>query len=58
MEVKNVQVYGDPLLIINWMKGQAQFQDIVLRPVREQLKEIVQTLDNLYFSHVFLEINQ
>jgi hypothetical protein len=52
--LKSLQVFGDSLLVINWMIEQVQIQNIGLLVVVEQLKEIARVFHDIRFSHIFL----
>jgi ribonuclease HI len=52
MNIKQIQVYGDSSLVIQWMKGTGQILNISLRPIGDQFKEMVSLIDFISFTHV------
>ena len=53
-----LQVFGDSLLIINWMKYHIPLTNIYLRPISEELIIIVFKFWEISFQHVLREMNQ
>lgn len=37
--LQQIQVYGDSLLLINWIKNKLKIKNITLLPLAEQIKE-------------------
>jgi ribonuclease HI len=52
-----LQVFGNSSLAINWIKGDLQVQNVLLRPLAEQLKEVANLFEQISFTHVFRELN-
>ena len=56
--LRAVLVFGDSLLIINWMTKQPQVQCIGLLEVPDHVKKISRRFQNIYFTRVYREYNQ
>jgi hypothetical protein len=55
--IKHIQISRDSSLVVNWMKGNAQFHDIILKPVGDQLK-VTPTFEKNILLIVFRELNE
>lgn len=47
-----LQVYGDSLLVIQWMNAEVQVQDIGLYLIADQLKQITRSFQYISFHRV------
>jgi ribonuclease HI len=56
--MRSFQVFGDSLMVINWMCEQVHIQNIGLLVVAKQLKEIARDFQDIRFTHICREKNQ
>jgi ribonuclease HI len=52
-----LQVFGDSLMVINWMLGVCVVENFLLRPIYEELQRLKYLFTTLSFSHVYREHN-
>jgi len=52
-EVKQIQIFSDSSLVINWMKGSLQVHSVHLRALADQLQEVARSFDLITFTHVY-----
>ena len=57
-ECKIVHVFGDSLLIINWVNRVQRCHISCLVPIFEEVMRIITTFDSISFSHIYREHNQ
>jgi ribonuclease HI len=55
---KTLQVFGDSLLIINWVNRVQRCHISHLVPIFEEVMRIITAFDSIYFSHIYREQNQ
>ena len=53
-----MQVFGDSILAIKWIKGEYMVQNINIYSVVVQLKVITSNFQEIRLTHIFREINQ
>jgi ribonuclease HI len=58
MGIRDVHVYLDSLLVINQMLGIFKVKNRDLWPIHESIKQIVNTFNNVSFTHVPRELNK
>jgi len=56
--IKIVHVYLDSLLVVNQMKGIFKIKNRELWPIHEAIKTLVNSFQNVYFTHVPRELNR
>jgi ribonuclease HI len=55
---KTLQVFGDSLLIINWVNIVQRCHITRLVPIFEEVMRIITAFDSISFSHIYREQNQ
>jgi len=50
--VQKIQIIGDSLLVIEWMKGETPLENFILRPILEKILNIKDALAVVSFMHV------
>jgi hypothetical protein len=55
--VSRIHIFGDSSLVINWMARTSLLQNVGLRPLGDNLKEISSSFDFISYTHVFREHN-
>jgi ribonuclease HI len=55
---KTLQVFGDSLLIINWVNRKQNCHIARLLPILEEVMRIISTFDIITFSHIYREQNK
>jgi ribonuclease HI len=56
--VHSIQLFGDSLLVINWIRKSQRCHNIILCPLLEEVFRILASFDNYSFHHVYREHNQ
>nr|QHR87972.1 hypothetical protein Q903MT_gene1984 [Picea sitchensis] len=56
--VSRLQVFGDSLLVINWMNGRNQLENLLLQPVLDELLAIKSSLTEVTLKHIYRERNR
>lgn len=54
---KNIQIFGDSLLVINWINSTQQFHDLLHFPVVEERHRLKTSFDSFSCSHIYREQN-
>jgi ribonuclease HI len=55
--VNSLQIFGDSLNVINWVRKSQQCRNIHLLPILEEVQRLVGSFDTLTVHHVFRERN-
>ena len=55
--ITKLQVYGDSEVIINWMKGIYEMENMLLHPILDMVKGMVLCFTDVTFHHVYYEMN-
>jgi hypothetical protein len=55
--VHSIQLFGDSLMVINWIRKSQRCHNIILCPLLEEVFKILASFDNYYFCHVYREHN-
>jgi len=55
--IRSIQVFGDSLLIINWLRGSCKMEKYLLRPIFDAVQSIKSSFNIISFQHVFRERN-
>lgn len=56
--VSRLQVFGDSLLVRNWMNGRNQLENLLLQPVLDELLAIKSSLTEVTLKHIYRERNR
>jgi ribonuclease HI len=56
-EISNLQIFGDSMLVINWLWKSQQCHNIILSPILDEVFTIANIFTNLSFQHVYRERN-
>jgi hypothetical protein len=52
-----IQGFGDPKLVIEWVNGSYRMQNITMRPLLDQVKVVAAHFDEISFTHVKRQFN-
>jgi hypothetical protein len=55
--VRCLHVFGDSILVIQWMQDQTHILNLGLMPIAQQMKEIVTLFQEISFIHIYKEHN-
>ena len=56
--IKQLQVYGDSLLVINQVTGQFKVKNSLLQELNKEAMELIAKFDYIVFNHVYREFNK
>jgi ribonuclease HI len=56
-EITQLQIFGDSLLVIQWMKGDYMLRNFLLQPLFSDIKNLQSTFSHISFSHVYRDKN-
>jgi len=56
--VSHIQIYGDSLLVIQWMKGEYNFWNFTLQPLFHDILNIKSAFSHIAFVHVYRDRNK
>ena len=56
--VTSLQIFGDSQLVVRWVQNHARCQNIMLRPILEEVKIILNTFDDFEIHLVYKERNE
>ena len=54
---KQLQIFGDSQLIINWASGKYRIQNILLEQILLEVHRLADLFENVHFMHIFRERN-
>jgi ribonuclease HI len=57
-QVTSLQIFGDSQLVVKWVQNHARCQNIMLRPILEEVQRILNTFDDSKMHHVYRERNE
>jgi ribonuclease HI len=57
-DIKQLQVYGDSLLVINQVTGQFKVKNIQLQELYKEAIDLIAKFDYIVFNHVYREFNK
>jgi ribonuclease HI len=55
--VSQIQIYGDSLLVIQWMKGEFNLHNFTLQPLFHDILLLKSTFSHISFMHVYMDMN-
>ena len=55
--ITHLQVDGDSVVIINWMEGSYEMENMLLHPILDLVKGMVLCFTDVTFHHVYCEMN-
>lgn len=56
--IKQLQVYGDSLLVINQVTGQFKVKNVLLQDLYKEAMNLIAKFDYIAFNHVYREFNK
>ena len=56
--VTSLKIFGDSQLVVKWVQNHAKCQNIMLRPILEEVKIILNTFDDFEIHLVYKERNE
>ena len=56
--VQKLQIFGDSMIIINWINQTQRCHNIHLTPILKEAAQLKSTFNQISFSHIFREQNQ
>ena len=56
--IKQLQVYGDSLLVINQVTGQFKVKNVQLQELYKEAMDLIAKFDYIAFNHVYREFNK
>jgi ribonuclease HI len=56
--IKQLQVYGDSLLVINQVTGQFKVKNVLLQDLYKEAMNLIAKFDYIEFKHVYREFNK
>lgn len=56
--IKQLQVYGDSLLVINQVTGQFKVKNVLLQDLYKEAMSLIAKFDYIVFNHVYREFNK
>jgi ribonuclease HI len=56
--IKQLQVYGDSLLVINQVTGQFKVNNILLKELHQEVIKLTKNFDYIVFNHVYRDKNK
>jgi len=57
-DIKQLQVYGDSLLVINQVTGQFKVKNILLQELYKEAINLIAKFDYIVFNHVYRDFNK
>jgi hypothetical protein len=57
-EVGDLQIFGDSMLVINWIRKTQRCHNILLSPLLDEIFRIIATFDSFSIWHVYKERNK
>jgi len=57
-DIKQLQVYGDSLLVINQVTGQFKVKNVQLQELYKEVMGLIAKFDYIVFNHVYREFNK
>jgi ribonuclease HI len=58
LNLRKLQIFGDSLVVVDWMNGKVQIQVASLQPIMIRIRELLGELEWFSCSHVYRELNQ
>jgi ribonuclease HI len=55
--ISQIQIYGDSLLVIQWMKGEFNLCNFTLQPLFHDILLLKSTFSHISFTHVYRDRN-
>ena len=56
--VQKLQIFGDSMIIINWINQTQRCHNIQLNPILEEVAQLKTTFNQISFTHIYREQNQ
>jgi len=56
--ITDLQIYGDSLLVIQWLKGEYEMRNFILQSLLDEINGILPVFNDISFHHVYRERNQ
>jgi ribonuclease HI len=56
--ISHIQIYGDSLLVIQWMKGDFSLHNFTLQPLFQDIMSNKSTFSHITFEHVYRNRNR
>jgi len=57
LDTKDLRVYGDSLLVINWLLGSSMMHASNLTHRGSRIKDLMKQFEHIHFQHIFREHN-
>ena len=55
--ISKIQVFGDSLLVINWVIGKFRIHNLQLSQILQEVIRLINSFEHAEFKHIYREIN-
>ena len=55
--LQRLQIFGDSMIVINWLKNAQRCHNILLTPILEEVSQLKTTFELITFCHIYRERN-
>jgi ribonuclease HI len=55
--VQQIQIFGDSLLVIKWIRKEAQIRNFTLQPLYDDIQMQMTTFSHISLSHIYRDMN-
>ena len=55
--IQGIQIFGDSMIVINWMNNAQRCHNIHLTPILEEVAQLKSTFNLITFTHIYRERN-
>jgi hypothetical protein len=56
-EIQGIQIFGDSMIVINWMNNAHRCHNKLLTPILEEVAQLKSTFNLITFNHIYRERN-